>query len=53
MNTKKKLQTFVLRVWERSEGTRYELRMLTGERKTFRKLEDAESYIQTLQVEEK
>jgi hypothetical protein len=37
---KKKTQTFVLRVWERSEGTRYELRTLAGERKTFKTLED-------------
>lgn len=48
---KKKTQTFVLRVWERAEGTRYELRTLAGERKTFRTLEEAQSYIETLQLE--
>jgi hypothetical protein len=44
---KKKTQTFVLRVWERAEGTRYELRTLAGERKTFKTLEEAEVYLQT------
>jgi hypothetical protein len=50
--TRKKTQTFVLRVWERAEGTRYELRTLAGERKTFKTLEEAEVYIQTLHTEE-
>jgi hypothetical protein len=48
---KKKTQTFVLRVWERAEGTRYELRTLAGERKTFKTLEEAEGFLQTLQDE--
>jgi hypothetical protein len=45
------MQTFVLRVWERAEGTRYELRTLAGERKTFKTLEEAEVYLQTAQDE--
>jgi hypothetical protein len=48
---KKKTQTFVLRVWEREEGTRYELRTLAGERKIFKTLEEAEGFLQTLQGE--
>jgi hypothetical protein len=50
---KKKTQTFVLRVWERQEGMRYELRTLSGERKTFKTLEDAQDYLQTSQVWDK
>lgn len=47
---KKKTQTFVLRVWEREEGTRYELRTLSGERKTFKTLEELQRYVQTPQL---
>lgn len=43
----KKTQTFVLRVWERAEGTRYELRTLAGERKTFKTLAELEEYVNT------
>jgi hypothetical protein len=50
---KKKTQTFVLRVWEREEGTRYELRTLAGERKTFKTLEDAREYLQTSETWDK
>jgi hypothetical protein len=50
---KKKTQTFVLRVWEREEGTRFELRTLAGERKTFKTLEEAQDYLQTSEVWDK
>jgi hypothetical protein len=46
----KKTQTFVLRVWDRAEGTRYELRTLAGERKTFKTLTELEEYVTTSEV---
>jgi hypothetical protein len=49
----KKAQTFILPVWKRAEGTRYELRTLSGERKTFRVLEDIKHCIQTLQEDKR
>jgi hypothetical protein len=44
----KKPQTFVLRIWERAEGKRYELRNLAGQRKTFKNLGDIEHHLQAL-----
>jgi hypothetical protein len=49
---KKKTQTFVLRVWERAEGTRYELRTLEGERKTFKTLAELEEYVSASETTE-
>jgi hypothetical protein len=46
----KKTQIFVLRVWERTEGTRYELRTPAGERTTFKTLEQMQHYLQTLEL---
>jgi hypothetical protein len=48
--TSKKTQTFVLRVWERAEGTRYELRTLSGERTTFKTLDELEKYVNASEV---
>jgi phosphohistidine phosphatase SixA len=47
---KKKTQTFVLRVWERAEGTRYELRTLSGERTTFKTLAELTEYVNASEV---
>lgn len=44
----KKTQTFVLRVWDRAEGQRYELRTLAGERRTFKTLTELEEYVSTV-----
>jgi hypothetical protein len=46
----KKTQTFVLRVWERAEGTRYELRTLSGERTTFKTLAELAEYVNASEV---
>jgi hypothetical protein len=48
----KKTRTFVLRVWERAEGTRYELRTLEGERKTFKTLAELEEYVNASETTE-
>lgn len=48
----KKTQTFVLRVWDRAEGTRYEVRTLSGERKTFKTLTELEDFVTTSENKE-
>jgi hypothetical protein len=45
-----KTQTFVLRVWDRTEGTRYELRTLSGERTTFKTLAELEKFVKASEV---
>ncbi len=43
-------QTFVLRVFEREEGTRFELRDRAGERKVFTRLEEIGRYLKSQEV---
>ena len=40
--------TLIVRIWERPEGRRFDVRPIQGEGKTLKRFEDMSSYIETL-----